>query len=108
MGEEGSAQHGTVEVLENGRFRYTPDPDYYGPDSFTYTITDADGSTSTATITIDVLPVAETNTILINGISDDTGVASDDFLTSDSTLTVSVDLKGRCRKMRCCKSRRMA
>ena len=34
------------------------------------------------------MPVAETNAISIVGISNDTGAASDDFLTSDTTLTV--------------------
>ena len=88
LADDGAAQNGTVEILDNGGFRYTPDSDYFGPDTFTYTLTDADGDTSTATISIDVLPVVETNTITIEGISDDTGAQSQDFLTSDTTLTV--------------------
>ena len=44
-------------VNPDGTFSYTPDPNYNGPDSFTYTITDADGSTSTATVTLGVTPV---------------------------------------------------
>jgi hypothetical protein len=32
--------HGTVTVNGNGTLTYTPNADYYGPDSFTYTISD--------------------------------------------------------------------
>ncbi|MCA0186229.1 MAG: tandem-95 repeat protein [Proteobacteria bacterium] len=49
--------HGSVVVNPDGSFVYTPDPDYHGPDSFTYTITDADGDVSTATVTLIVKPV---------------------------------------------------
>src|SRR5262249_31011838 len=40
--------HGTV-TLTDGVVRYTPDPDYHGPDSFTYTVSDGRGGTATAT-----------------------------------------------------------
>jgi mannan endo-1,4-beta-mannosidase len=36
---------------------YTPDPDYFGPDSFTYTISDGHGGTATATVSITVTEV---------------------------------------------------
>ncbi|MCK6394415.1 cadherin-like domain-containing protein [Zoogloea sp.] len=49
--------HGSVVVNPDGSFIYTPNPDYHGPDSFTYTITDADGDVSTATVTLTVKPV---------------------------------------------------
>jgi hypothetical protein len=48
--------HGTT-VIENGRIRYTPAPDYHGPDSFEYTISDPSGATATATVRVTVTPV---------------------------------------------------
>ena len=39
-------------------FTYTPDADFFGPDSFTYTLSDADFS-STATVNITVEDVSD-------------------------------------------------
>ena len=47
--------HGSV-VCTPTACTYTPGPDYYGPDSFTYTITDG-SLTSTATVALTVTPV---------------------------------------------------
>jgi len=42
----------------SGKVTYTPDPDFYGTDSFTYTVKDNDGATSNeANVTITVNPV---------------------------------------------------
>jgi large repetitive protein len=48
------ASHGTVTILPDGTYTYTPTTGYSGPDSFTYTVTDAAGHTSTATVTLTV------------------------------------------------------
>ena len=55
--------HGTV-TLVGGLVRYTPDADYFGPDSFTYQVQDAAGLTSlnTATVSITVTPVNDVPT----------------------------------------------
>jgi len=54
------APHGTVAIIESGgRVRYTPDPDHFGADSFTYTITDEDSLTATATVNVTVDPVPD-------------------------------------------------
>ncbi len=46
--------HGTAIQVEIGKFRYTPFPDYYGPDSFTYQATDGVASSSMVTVSITV------------------------------------------------------
>ncbi len=45
--------HGTATVGPNGAYTYVPNPDYNGPDSFTYTVTDGT-AISTYTVTINV------------------------------------------------------
>lgn len=46
--------HGTVTLNEDGSFVYTPDTDYFGPDSFNYYIYDSLGGISGAAVTITV------------------------------------------------------
>ncbi len=48
--------HGTVVVLANGKYIYTPAQGYAGSDTFTYTITDGT-VTIEKTVTVDVRPV---------------------------------------------------
>ena len=57
-------EHGTA-VLEDGgngdpaddTIVYTPDPDYFGPDAFTYTVSDGRGGSDTASVTITVTEI---------------------------------------------------
>ncbi|MGI6390025.1 MAG: SdrD B-like domain-containing protein [Kiritimatiellia bacterium] len=49
--------HGTLVLNADGSYTYTPEPDYYGSDSFTYTITNFNGRADTATVYLTVLPV---------------------------------------------------
>ncbi|MBV7409941.1 Ig-like domain-containing protein [Maritimibacter sp. DP1N21-5] len=53
----GTPANGTATLLADGTVQYTPDPDFFGTDSFTYTITDIYGATDTATVTVNVDPV---------------------------------------------------
>lgn len=46
--------NGTVSVNPSGSITYTPNANYFGPDSYQYTIDDKDGGTSTGTVTITV------------------------------------------------------
>ena len=82
----GAPMHGTVTILSPGAtVLYTPDPDYFGPDSFTYSISDGNGGTATATVNITVTNV------------NDAPVAVDDTATTaeDTPLTLTqADLKG--------------
>jgi hypothetical protein len=49
--------NGDVRVSIEGVVDYSPDPDYFGTDSFTYTVTDVFGFTSEAQVAITVAPV---------------------------------------------------
>jgi VCBS repeat-containing protein len=52
------AANGTVSFDQfNGTFTYTPDPDYYGPDSFTILIDDGNGGTVEQVVSVTVTPV---------------------------------------------------
>jgi hypothetical protein len=63
-----TAQHGVVTVdnagtpanLSDDFYRYQPDPNFTGQDSFTYTIVDADNETSNGTVTVQVVPAPRT------------------------------------------------
>ena len=57
---------------------YTPNPNYFGPDSFTYTVSDGNGGQDTATVTVNVANV------------NDAPVANNDnySMNQDTTLTV--------------------
>lgn len=51
------AEHGTVVSNTDGTFTYTPDPDYFGPDTFRYSSTDGTQRSNLATATVTVNPV---------------------------------------------------
>lgn len=46
--------HGTVTVALDGTLTYTPDPDYAGPDQFTYTVGDGEERDELPSATVDV------------------------------------------------------
>ncbi|MEW8135994.1 MAG: retention module-containing protein [Candidatus Thiodiazotropha endolucinida] len=62
--------NGTVTQLSNGTFEYTPDPNFFGIDAFTYTITDGVTGSDTARVTVNVGGVAESPTA-----ADDSGAS---------------------------------
>jgi len=71
--------HGTASC-NSSRCTYTPEPDFYGRDSFTYTISDGQGGAATATVTITV-----------EGVNDPP-IPQDDSITTqeDSPVTTPV------------------
>jgi uncharacterized repeat protein (TIGR01451 family) len=71
--------HGTVSCA-GGACTYTPDPNHFGPDSFTYTISDGNGGTATATVSVTVTSV------------NDLPVAGDDSATTLEDNPVGVDV----------------
>lgn len=52
-----SADHGTVDINDDGTLTYTPDPDWNGTDTINYTITDTAGNEASSTVTVEVAPV---------------------------------------------------
>jgi VCBS repeat-containing protein len=58
-----STLHGTLALSGNGTFTYTPNPHYYGSDSFTYKVSDGLLTGRTATVS---LTVAETAPVAAN------------------------------------------
>ncbi|MDB5858372.1 MAG: hypothetical protein JWQ76_2061, partial [Ramlibacter sp.] len=55
--------HGSVDLHPDGSFTYTPDANYYGPDSFTYRVSDGELESDVATVAIDVRPVNDEPTL---------------------------------------------
>jgi FG-GAP-like repeat/Bacterial Ig domain/RTX calcium-binding nonapeptide repeat (4 copies) len=53
--------HGDLALASDGSFIYTPDPDYFGPDSFTYRANDGEMDSNIATVTLTINPLAEVN-----------------------------------------------
>jgi VCBS repeat-containing protein len=53
----GGPAHGVLNLTSDGSLRYTPAPDYSGPDSFSYRATDGSASSSPATVRISVAAV---------------------------------------------------
>lgn len=49
--------NGSVSLNLDGTFTYTPQANYYGPDSFTYQASDTNGGSDTATVSITVNPI---------------------------------------------------
>lgn len=79
--------NGTVTLLGDGTFDYTPDPGFEGTDVFTYSICDdvVPSLCDTATVTITVLPD-------YNGPDNDPPFAGDDFALTPQEVPVTDDL----------------
>ena len=73
-------EHGAVTILPGGLLRYTPDDNYYGPDSFSYSIKDNDGVTSEANVQISI------DSINDHPLAQDDGAVLDE----DSQITLDI------------------
>ena len=54
---------GSVTIDPSGTLTYTPNPDFYGKDTFTYTVTDRGGLTDTATVRVEIASANDTPSI---------------------------------------------
>ena len=59
VGEDGGAEHGTVTITDpaTGAYKYTPDAEFNGSDSFSFEVSDGSGVSLPATISVTVNPV---------------------------------------------------
>src|SRR5690606_38641403 len=105
--------NGSVAIDENGTpndptddiVTYTPDPDYNGPDSFTYTLCNTFGDCSTASVNVTVLPIVdalddavamtELQSVDIGILANDNDLSANDLLTttapSGGTIVVNAN-----------------
>ena len=72
--------HGTTTSNGDGTITYTPDPDFFGTDTYTYTIEDNDGSADSAVVSVTVFPVS------------DPPIAGDDGATTEENNYVNIDV----------------
>jgi len=82
VSDAGPAEHGTVEVQDDGTVTYTPEDGYTGDDSFPYTVCDAAGMCATGTVRVVV------------GSDDGGPTPQDDAATVDEDDAVVVDVLG--------------
>ena len=82
-----STAHGSLTVGEGLTLLYQPDPNYFGPDSFTFTVDDGNGGVATATINITVTPVNDAP------FPDAQSLATDEDMSLPVFLTAS-DVEG--------------
>ena len=78
---------GSVVVNPDGSYEYTPDPDFFGTDSFTYLVEDSTGAEDVATVTVTVDPVND------DPIADDLSAEGDEDTVISGTVTAS-DIDG--------------
>jgi len=91
---------GEVTINPDNTVTYTPAPDFYGGDSFTYTAIDAEGASDNATVTVAIAPVNDPPVAMDNdAATDEDTPVTIDVLASDSdvdndTLTVDAVTQG--------------
>jgi len=74
--------HGTVTLNPTGSFVYTPAPNYYGADSFTYRAFDGLAYSAPATVSIDVVSV------------NDPPIAASDLYNADQNTALTISAPG--------------
>ncbi len=84
------AEHGVAEVAADGTsVSYVPDPNYHGPDRFTYVVADTDGLADTATVEVTVTPVNDAPEA-----ADDRATTAEDEAVEIPVLDNDMDLDG--------------
>ena len=63
-------QHGSVILNPDGSFSYTPDQDYFGPDSFSYIASDGERDSMEALVTLTITSVNDVPEVVITSLAD--------------------------------------
>ncbi|MDB5857580.1 MAG: hypothetical protein JWQ76_1269, partial [Ramlibacter sp.] len=76
--------HGTLQLEDDGRLRYTPDADYFGGDSFQVMVTDGALASAVATFSVTVAPINDEPTLSgqVLATAEDTVVAGNLLATA--------------------------
>jgi len=89
--------NGSVVNNNDGTVTYTPNANYFGPDSYTYTIADSDGATATATVSITVTSVNDApSDIVLTGdtiYENASATVEGSFVDPDAGQTHTVTIK---------------
>ena len=86
----GAPGHGQARVVDGGAaVEYAPDPNYHGPDRFTYVVADAGGLADTATVEVTVTPVNDAPEAM-----DDRATTPEDQAIEIPVLDNDADLDG--------------
>jgi len=88
--EVGAPAHGEARIVDAGAaVQYAPDPNYHGPDRFTYVVADAGGLADTATVEVTVTPVNDAPEA-----ADDQATTLEDEAVDIAVLDNDTDLDG--------------
>ena len=78
--------HGSVLINADGTFTYTPNPDYNGPDGFTFLVQDGEGGSNTYSYSIDVTAVNDAP-----AASDAAASGNEDTVIGGQVAAIDVD-----------------
>ncbi len=87
--------NGTTAIQPDGTVRYTPDPDYAGPDAFDYTASDGAGNSDTGSVALTVSPLNDAPTavddalVTLSNTSGAVAVLANDTDPDGDTLAVT-------------------
>ncbi|MCY3679387.1 MAG: tandem-95 repeat protein [Gemmatimonadetes bacterium] len=88
--EVATPAHGQTRIVDAGAaVQYAPDPNYHGPDRFTYVVADAGGLADTATVEVTVTPVNDAPEA-----GDDQATTLEDEAVEIAVLDNDTDLDG--------------
>ena len=79
--EIGIAKYGKTELTSDNKIKYTPNPDYFGTDSFEYSVTDSEGLTTTRTLNV-----------IINNIEDIPIIVDELNIKSAEDQSIAIDI----------------
>lgn len=82
-----NAQHGVVELLQDGTVRFTPELNYFGPAAFSYTVDDGNGGRVVGTTVVNLAPVNDAPDVVGETISFDEDIVQ----TIDQALLLAND-----------------